>query len=250
MNIFEKKDNVSDQPADPSRREFLKKMAVFGVGALAGLDLLSGKEAVAMTEEEKRNTEAFFNEKMAPVIVQIINQQHATPEINQRFLEIAKKLKATFPQNQQALALQIVPGQKSEIRNAPGASGLINGMPTIGLYVGFWREIEKELERSFGPEAPAVFRTTVAINFMHESEHLAQLKPGMENKNATVNEEIIAWANTCQYTIEPLVKQGKKIANSQRLFYQAWSMAGRNVKNQAWIDYIKSTYKSLPGYEK
>jgi hypothetical protein len=165
-------------------------------------------------------------------------------------MEIYQGIKKNFPKVKTAININIVPQKKDSIQNAPGASGIDNGQPTIDFYVGFWREIEQELNRSFGSEASEVFQTTVAISFMHEAEHLLQMKTGMEDKQATIEEEDIAWANTCKYAIDPLAKMGKKMASSQMRFYQAWNMAGRDRKNQTWKDFIRSDYKNLPGYKK
>ncbi|MFA5878496.1 MAG: hypothetical protein WC845_03980 [Candidatus Staskawiczbacteria bacterium] len=90
--------------------------------------------------------------------------------------------------------------------------------------------------------------TAVLVGVMHELDHL---RLNMKNRSPSDVDELVlgekqAWAETCQYTISPLIeKYNRKVDPDSFFFYRKWIASGRDKKSQLWEAEIRKEYKKF-----
>ncbi len=124
------------------------------------------------------------------------------------------------------------------------APNLVIFLPAVEL-----RFKEIQANRLFNFEA--VFETMIAVDFIHEMDHLAlgivpekgQVKPKVE---VMFCGEQTVWARTCEKTICPFVeKYGMELHPGHQAIYSAWVNGGRSASSAEWTNYIAVTYAKI-----
>jgi hypothetical protein len=92
-----------------------------------------------------------------------------------------------------------------------------------------------------------LFENFVIISFLHELDHLLLgVTVGAGNRLASIMEqERLAWAETCEKTIRLFDENGDRLYSGDRVYYETWVRSGRNADSQLWRDFIAKMYGQI-----
>ncbi|MFA6459311.1 MAG: hypothetical protein WCV79_02870 [Candidatus Paceibacterota bacterium] len=187
----------------------------------------------------------FWNSVLKPLVQDgLTDGKLPYKEINERFTKLRDAIvaKTAKPLNFN-LIKQYHPADK-EIAAGLGIGE--NGDFEIGLRIPAFIDTFRKLERSGRYDWMEVYKSHVIIVLMHEMEHTTY--EGPPPTGIDIKEESRAWADTCLYTIAPLVeKYHVPIYNVEADFYNAWKSASGNPESIVWQQAVNKAYGRLHG---
>lgn len=129
-------------------------------------------------------------------------------------------------------------------QNLAGANAVGEyGNPEIRFYIPRVIQLYQSLERTGGPNWKEKFTNDITAVYFHELVHLSALLIDPERR-LNVENEIRAWALTCEHVIAPMLEQlHLPMSVSAMDYYNAWVKSGRNEKSPVWREAIKELYR-------
>jgi hypothetical protein len=121
-----------------------------------------------------------------------------------------------------------------------------DGSVVIMLFVPAIMDLFDFLKFSNSPRWRDAFQAHCIMLFMHELEHLNKDTP--MKKHIDMEEESRAWAETCRYTISPLVeKYNLPLISNDSNMYHAWKECAGDTNSEVWRLAIAKLYGDLDG---
>ncbi|HTE48909.1 MAG TPA: hypothetical protein VK675_03325 [Candidatus Paceibacterota bacterium] len=84
------------------------------------------------------------------------------------------------------------------------------------------------------------FELAFVIILLHELEHMAR-EQADETFESLITEERATWASTCEYVIEPVLKEQRPVWSGLMVFYIEWMKAGQ-TNNEVWGSFMRNKY--------
>lgn len=256
--------NINSVSEKPNKDISERVRQLIAVGVLTTAPFLSGcgkeddpgvvKDKSSVTEvtpqiQELSQAEFYeiWNNKLQDLRSLLESHQSRYPEIAERYNNLLAQVKIRYGKD---VAITIATNYNPRNRNIIAGSEVTAEGPEFGIFVpalgGIYKEKESEHREGWQEE----FQNLTIISAMHELDHLASgyvLSPQDQDTSfdGRINREKHAWAETCEFTIEPLVKSGARIEFSDMLRYRAWVASGRDVNSKAWDASIRDIHKSI-----
>ena len=192
-------------------------------------------------ETELRN---FWDLHLEKPIKALISETHRFQEINARYRilreQIVRRYGKIYNVNQSTIFCTASP-------NVLAGASYERGTPHVTIFVPALYTLYPTLSQRYGAEVNEIFEMTVVTGFLHELDHLANGTIGFEtNTNISldklVESETLTWSQTCEFTIEPLLKRGIKLDESDTTYYTMWALAGRSAESPKWRKFIEEAY--------
>lgn len=142
--------------------------------------------------------------------------------------------------------INLSPTYMPESRNIAAGCSVEHGIPTIAIIVPKILDIAFELRARGDKEWLQKAQNELAINVMHERDHLTVSTLYDSQPKSTLDQlaedETRVWALTCEHTLRPMVEAKVPLTNSSYTYYRMWVQCGRNEKSPEWRHLIKNNY--------
>ncbi len=183
----------------------------------------------------------FWQDELNNTVVGILSGKSPYSEINSRFLSA----------NLKGIHINLSIEYHWASKKVGASSGFEqNGSPSISVYVPSLMDTFQALKSFNRPNWKEVFLSHVTIIFMHETEHLRNPKTTRPD-HIDLDEESRAWADTCKYTIDPMVSNYKvDLISSEIPLYRAWKQCNGNSANPIWTSTMQTVYGTVDGKTK
>ena len=188
----------------------------------------------------------FWEEELNELIfLQLVESKLPYSEINEHFADCIKHINSRTgtPMN-----ISLSTSYHWSSNDVEGSAGIEpkDGSVVITLFVPAIMDLFDFLTFSNFPHWREAFQTHCIILFMHEMEHLRKDTP--TQKHIDIAEESRAWAETCRYTIAPLVEKYHLplISNDANMYY-AWKESAGDANSEVWKLAIEKLYWDLDG---
>ncbi|MSU55983.1 MAG: hypothetical protein EXS51_01595 [Candidatus Taylorbacteria bacterium] len=208
------------------------------------------KSALANPEESSRTLEemqGFMNTYLATLITETFPKHwFRLPEIQERYNLLEQKIQKQYGKG---YILNPVSKYHPSSKLVSMAAGMENRNPTITLSMPSVMDMW-EAQRNLGigkEELELLF----IVDWFHELDHLAGGDLPEEGEKdypfeKWIGNEQRTWAETCEYTLRPLIEQYKfSLSPRERTYYRVWVQSGRNVHSSAWGDFIRGQYEKV-----
>ncbi len=174
---------------------------------------------------------------------ELINSKYSVTEINERYKLLTEKIRLRHKQN---LQVSLVTNFSKDSESALAGPWIKNGKPTVDLIIPSLMRVHESLIKKHGIMlGEKIFELTAVTAFIHELDHLAfgYMNEQDISLKTLVENECLAWAQTCEYTIRPLVEKCRfKLSESEQTYYSNWINSDRNADNPLWKEFIHKTY--------
>lgn len=181
------------------------------------------------------------------VVEQWSKAQLPYPEINQRYLRLFSEITNRTGTN---LSIALVRTNHWLGTSVEAAASLdrTNNQHCMDLYIPVMMNTYEKLERSGIPKWHKVFESHIIVALMHELEHTANTNVATA---VDIGEESRAWADTCRYTIVPLLDvYNVPLDGSDAKPYLAWKQGGGNTNSVEWKTFMEGRYGDIDGRTK
>lgn len=203
----------------------------------------------------KKEIHAFWDQHFQKLMQdQIVGGKYGIAEINQRIAELTVLIKERYHSSISVNMMERYLTPVSVGNYALCSSQVSkNGVPEIYISVPALMAATAQVRFSGGPDWPKQMELALIIGYIHELDHLALGFKYADKESTTadelVEEEIVAWAQTCEKTIRVLVENYHfKLSVNDDFYYQQWLLAGRNQQSPAWQQFFWRSY--APFYQK
>ncbi len=167
-------------------------------------------------------------------------------KINKRFLDSNLLI---YEKTKNGITVSLSTNYHWSDKKVGAAAGYVetnNNARVIEIYVPAFMDTFKELRTADVPRWREIFHSHSIIAFMHEVEH-ARHEPGTTNY-VDVEEESRAWAETCRYTIVPLVEEYRCLLHPNEInIYLAWKLSNGDTNSPTWTNAIWKIYGVIAG---
>ncbi|MDO8594864.1 MAG: hypothetical protein Q7R93_05145 [bacterium] len=188
--------------------------------------------------------QVFSAQNIEPMLSEALPKgQFRIPEIQQRFTTLRQQC---FERYTNDIVFEMAIHYQGKSRDVLAGCLIKNGVPTVQLRVPAIMDVFGEMKRENGSER---FEYTLLILTIHELDHLAHgyvskgLTQSFTFTNFIANEKK-TWALTCEHTIRPLLeKYDAPLSFSERVYYEQWTNANRDVNHPGWETFIRSYYQ-------
>ncbi len=194
-----------------------------------------------MSKEEFKD---FWENKVPELKDLILNNHCSYPEISARYLDLRRQIIKRYSK---PTDVEICINYNPLGKNIIAGSIVKDKGPKFGVFIPALRDVYnfRQQEQKEGWEEG--FHNLALVSVLHELDHLASgyiITPEKHDTSfdAKMDREKHAWALTCEYTIEPMIKRGAKIDDSDMQRYNAWVEAGRNVDSPLWDEAIRGIH--------
>ncbi len=188
----------------------------------------------------------FWQEELNDLIyLQLVESKLPYSEINDHFREYNKRINIRTGKK---ISVALSTSYHWSCKDAEGSGGINakDGSVEIQLYIPAIMDLFEALEHLNQTGWREAFRAHCIILFMHEMEHVVKDTP--MKKHIDIGEESRAWAETCRYTITPLVERYHlPLLSTDSNMYQAWKESGGNTNSDIWMNAIRKLYGDLDG---
>ena len=243
------------RPQDsPKQRRFSFWWVVLPFAAAALIALYAGKpqEPPATQKPEHKRTleelQAFWARELQTLIAeQLVKGSLPYPEINERFDILNKEI---VRRTGKPLAINMTTEYHWAGKRIEASAGFVesNGTQTVELYMPAIVDSFEALQSSQKPKWRDAFTSHMIIIVMHEMEHTATTN---HPKHFDIREESRAWADTCRYTVIPLVEMHYfPLFATDGSIYRAWKLADESTYNVHWLQAMQMLYGDLDGKTK
>lgn len=188
----------------------------------------------------------FWDEQMKDLFgAETLCFRSPTPEMNDRYLLLTRMVEKRY---RRPLEINRTTAYNKRSELIMAGCWISNDVPHIDLIVPALIDSYNRLVKTNGQlVGEQLFKTCAAISFIHELDHLAHGYVSINHQNKSldflIEIERLAWAQTCEFTIRPLVeKHGIALDESDQIYYEDWVKAGRDASSPIWIDSIRSAY--------
>lgn len=191
----------------------------------------------------EKETQEFLDAHLQATITRILpSGKFFIPEIQARYNFVVSKINALYGVEHSFEAPNIY-GHSKFVTVGVRIS---NGVPSVQLYMPSIMDMYRA-GKGLGMSEETLQRLFV-IDLMHELDHLAfgflSDEGQAYSKEKYINNERLAWAETCEHTIRPMVETHRlRIEGLQLQCYRAWVEGGRNPENGRWKEFIGSLYR-------
>ncbi|MBX4198289.1 hypothetical protein KW782_03075 [Candidatus Parcubacteria bacterium] len=183
----------------------------------------------------------FWEAQVSPHITALINSSCRFPELQAHFNQNNELITARY--NTSLRVFVRPPLSKDHSDGFPMGCRLEDGKPTIAIFPHALLSGLRKLIARKPTTAQKIFESEIHIGFLHETDHLALGLVGADDRYPRIKQEQLAWAETCEQTIRPLlVTHRREVSESTLIFYKAWIACGRKPKSNQWRDFISSKY--------
>jgi len=173
---------------------------------------------------------------------ELLNYRYPIAEINERYVFLARKIEERYQKKLQVSMVSTFNPASKQIMAGPMIK---NGIPIVELIVPALVNNHGWLVEQHGEKlGEELFEISTIVGFIHELDHLAYGYVSEDRSlDSLVELERLAWAQTCEYTLRPLVeKDAVRLGESERIYYLAWINGGRNPDSPAWRKFIMDAY--------
>lgn len=206
----------------------------------------TGTNNVVESERTVEEMQAFFDTHFAPLLFEVFPRgQFWIPEIQARYNLLVQKMRERYGKEHvvQPRGLYFPASRFRTI-----GSRIEDGVPTVFIFIPSVMDLHAGEKRA-GASSKDSMRSFV-VDFMHELDHLAYGYVAESRQDVSIEERINnekqAWAETCEYTIRPMLETHRAtIASRQFAVYQAWVASRRDVNNPKWRSFIEEQYQSF-----
>jgi hypothetical protein len=137
--------------------------------------------------------------------------------------------------------------QGGEGRLITFGSSVADGQPSVSVLVPAARKMFEGMKQEDSRFFRRLFENFVIISFLHELDHLL-LGITVDAGNLLVSimeQERLAWAETCEKTIRLFDENGERLYSGDRAYYATWVRSGRNADSKPWRDFIAKMYGGI-----
>ncbi|MFA7302388.1 MAG: hypothetical protein WC030_01430 [Candidatus Paceibacterota bacterium] len=188
----------------------------------------------------RAQVEAFYNQQISPVVEGLLKGSHPVPELGARFSELAVRARDKY-----SLHFNVGISLEYGHRKTGFASNHVDaGQVWVTLYAPALYDSHKQHQLTDPQHADAIVANTVALSMIHELDHAAHGYTSSPTASAEerAQNEIWAWAETCEKSMSVLAERGLPMTRKQREIYEAWIKAARTTMSQSWNDFIRNMY--------
>lgn len=167
-------------------------------------------------------------------------------EIRERYATLAQEIETRYGR---IMGLCPITNYNEKSHDILAGCSMTYGLPRVELVIPLFMEKFETYQMSGNSDWEERFELLAVLSVMHEMEHIAlgQVEEGNPEISfeKLVENEKAAWANTCQFSIGPLVEiYQAPISSSDMLYYNDWIACGKNPDSQAWDKAIRGAYET------
>jgi len=244
------------------RRDFIILLSVILVLVGEACFLISGangeKSSSAVTEQicqanqvqkprvlTKSDMEYFIMTEINGILrSQLVMGKLPYEEINERFKSSNKLVIGRTGKNINVTLVANYHWAHKGVEASEGCSS-DGAVACLELYIPAIMNTFERLSQSGNSNWHKVFQSHIIVIFMHEMEH-ARIAP--PSNHIDVSEESRAWADTCEYIIDPMVQNhGLPLFTTEDSLYRAWKIANGNTEDPVWINAVQNIYGEIDG---
>ncbi|MEA2715299.1 MAG: hypothetical protein QOG91_327 [Candidatus Parcubacteria bacterium] len=184
--------------------------------------------------------EEFWRKEILPLQEMLGSASFPIDCINRRMVVLTTALKREFGSPPSVAPL----AEYNPLNEKISASGsLYKGSPLVKIYIPSLKDTYDEMKDT-SPDWHEAFRIHFAVGLLHEIESFSC--PGRDaiSFDGLVENEEVAWANTCRYVLVPLHDEGRPLSKLIETFYEKWLECGATT-NAAWHGFIAEQYRSF-----
>ncbi len=202
---------------------------------------------VHLEEISKVEFTEFWEKHLTEIRMLLEKGQCKYPEINERYNKLVQETKERYGKE---LGIIIAINYNPLSKDVMAGSIVEESGPKLGFFVPALRDIYERKKKDPYPGWEEEFQNMTLVAGLHELDHLASgyvMNPKDQDASfeGRIRREKQAWARTCEYTIDPMIKKGVKIEESDMLRYEAWIKSGRNVDSPIWDKAMRDIHQMI-----
>lgn len=186
------------------------------------------------------NIMQFWNTTLVPVLRPLYGGGYQEKVPGDLFLHLRDKIIERYSVAQ----LDLAPKTELLRGNADILQGscVLNGRPTVEIFIPALMEFYADVRRTCGREWERAFENSLVIGSFHELYHLFG---GHVGGGSILENEIEAWADTCQGILGFYMKNGLPLHRHYHEVWDAWTSGGSKRTSLAWIKFLAGRYGGL-----